>query len=92
MDNETIKICLTIALGLLIAVVITIIICRPILGRTSDTSYTSRRQEIWKKSIEQCQNCPHCIHTQCGGWCQLKSKSITDIAFDKMPRIQGPCG
>ena len=87
------KIGTIIFLIVLVAIVLTLIVCAPLLSKKqSDSSYVSRRQEIWEKSIEQCQNCPHCIHTQCGGWCQLKSKSITDIAFDKMPRIQGPCG
>ncbi len=87
------KIGAIIFLIVLVAIVLTLIVSAPLLSKKqSDSSYVSRRQEIWKKSIEQCQNCPHCIHTQCGGWCQLKSKSITDIAFDKMPRIQGPCG
>ena len=87
------KIGAIIFLIVLVAIVLTLIVSAPLLSKKqSDSSYVSRRQEIWKKSIEQCQNCPHCIHTQCGGWCKLKSKSITDIAFDKMPRIQGPCG
>ena len=87
------KIAAIIFLIVLVAIVLTLIVSAPLLSKKqSDSSYVSRRQEIWKKSIEQCQNCPHCIHTQCGGWCQLKSKSITDIAFDKMPRTQGPCG